>query len=142
MHSSRMRTARSLTTSHSICWGCVCPGGGVCVPRGCACPGGGGCVCLGGNVCPGGVYAGGMPGGHACPVGVCARGVHAQGGICATHTQTAVKTLPCGIFVAGFNNAVFVRYDIRPLNPFCKKIALRATATIFSLLTFTAEQAA
>ena len=54
MHSSRMRTARLLTVSHSIR-----REGGVCL----------------GGVCPGGVY----PGGCVCPGGVCPQEVSAWG---------------------------------------------------------------
>ena len=69
MHSSRMRTARSLTASRCIRQeGRACPGvgrhvcmGGVCA-WGCACLGRGGGACVpGGNggrcACPGGVRA-------------------------------------------------------------------------------------
>ena len=48
MHSSRMRTTRSLTTSCSICW-CLPGERGACVSRGQAC----------------------VPRGHVCPEGAC-----------------------------------------------------------------------
>ena len=63
MHSSRMRTASSLTASRSIRWGACMPGRGACAQGVCA---RGGHACLGRGAC---VHAQGegvcMPGGHA-----------------------------------------------------------------------------
>ena len=66
MHSSRMRTGRSLT----ICWHLLPGGGGVSLPGGL--PAQGGSPCLGGFSLPGGgVCSGGLPaGGFSLPGGV------------------------------------------------------------------------
>ena len=104
MHSSRMRTARSLTASCSICWGRggahgrgVHAQGGMHTWGCCVSLVSGGCACLGGIhdqgvhmpggmcaqwVCmPGGMHAQGcacMPRGCACWGGMCAGGVCAR----------------------------------------------------------------
>ena len=75
MHSSRMRTGRSLT----VCWS-LFPGG--CLLRGCLLPGRG-CL-LGGVSAPGGVCSQGVsaPGGCLLPGVVCSRGV-CSGVVCS-----------------------------------------------------------
>ena len=120
MHSSRMRTGRSLT----VCWsllpgGCLVrvggllPPGGVCLLGGGCGPGGvsasGGVLVLGGLVPGRGVWSWGavcLPGGSACG-GVCllggspCRGVYLpQTPPLLTESQTPVKTLPWPNFVA------------------------------------------
>ena len=93
MHSSRMRTTRTLTVSPSM----LCAGG-VSAPRGCtwsegvSAPGGGECVCFRGGVCSQGVYLvlGGVPGPGGCtwsggvylvPEGVCSGGCTCSQGV-------------------------------------------------------------
>ena len=77
MHSSRMRTGRSLT----VCWRLLPGGGGVPSPGG-VCSGGGGGVPGLGGVCSGGVSA---PRGVVCLVrgGVCSGGVCLVWGVSA-----------------------------------------------------------
>ena len=89
LHSSRMRTARALTVSHSM----LARGGSVCSGGECLLQGGlsalGGCVCsrgvsaLGGGLLPGrGVCSGGSPPrGCLLTGGVSAPGVSAPGGL-------------------------------------------------------------
>ena len=108
MHSSRMRTARSLTISCSICWGGVPAAGGVpapggiparrvYLPRGVPALGGRGCTCqavylprrctcLGDVPAPGSVPARGVP----------ARGVPTQGGVPAQRGTCAGGVVPSG----------------------------------------------
>ena len=112
MHSSRMRTARSLTRSRSICWGggtctgcvylpvgCTClgcvPALGVYLPGGCTCPGGWTCLrsvpSRVGCICPGGVTCLGVPAQVLPP--------------CVQNSlHTLLKILPCPNFVVGGNN--------------------------------------
>ena len=99
MHSSRMRTGRSLTVCRSLL-----PGGGGSVPRGCLLPGG--VSALGGllpaGVCSGGCLLRGVSGprgcllrGTVCSGGVCSgRGVSALGGCIPACTEA--DTPPCG----------------------------------------------
>ena len=102
MHSSRMRTGRSLT---------VCRGGGVLPAGGVPCPWGlpgGGVSPLPGRVSlPGGFS---LSGGCSCPGGSPCRGGVWGGTPCRrppppwTQSQTPVKTLPWPNFVAAGNN--------------------------------------
>ena len=120
MHSSRMRTGRSLTVCCSLF-----PGG--CLVRG---------VCSWGSVCLvrlGGTWSGGVPGRGGAWTGGCllwgdllpggsARGVSAPGGVCArggipacteadtpppVDRQTFVKILPWPNFIAAGNKKAF-----------------------------------
>ena len=104
MHSSRMRTGRSLTVYWSLL-----PGGG----GGGVCSGGG--IWSWGGVCSGGVWSWGvsaprgvsLPGGSPCQGGLLAGG----GSRCWrppppwTESQTPVKTLPWPNFVAAGNDS-------------------------------------
>ena len=110
MHSSRMRTARSLTISCSICWGvyllqgvylpggCTCPGVYLLWVEGVYLPGGvlaqevylpGGCTCSRECTCQGCTY----PGGCTCPRGYLPRGVVPSGGV-STQGGTCPGTPP------------------------------------------------
>ena len=105
MHSSRMRTGRSLTVCRSqlpggcLLWGGVCSWGGVSAPRGVSVPRGVSAL----GVC---VYSqGGLLPGVSAPGGVCSRGGVSQDALRQrpplwTESQTPVKTLPWPNFVA------------------------------------------
>ena len=87
MHSSRMRTGRSLTVCRSLLpGGCLLPGWRCLIPGGCLLLGG---VCSGGGVCsqgcllPGGGSASGGVGGRSAP----GRGVCPWGGGIPTCTE-------------------------------------------------------
>ena len=112
MHSSRMRTGRSLT----VCWRLL-PGGGCLVKGGVW---SGGCLLwgvsgLGGVSAPGGCGLGGVSGpGVSAPGGYLVRGVCSGGGVASqyalradpplwTESQTPVKALPWPNFVAAGN---------------------------------------
>ena len=98
MHSSRMRTGRSLTVCCSLLPGGVCllRGGGVPGPRG-----GGGCLVPGGRGVPGlgglvwGVSA---PRGSVCVSGlggVCSRGVPGPRGVCLAQGGVCSQGVVC-----------------------------------------------
>ena len=136
MHSSRMRTGRSLTVCRSLLpgGGCLLLGVGVCS---------GGCVLRGvcsrrcllpGDVCSQGVSAPrgrvSAPRGVSAPGGVCSRGGLPPGevGIPActeadtplppwTESQTPVKTLPWPNFVAAGKNIKELGLRGRPWRP-------------------------
>ena len=135
MHSSRMRTGRSLTVCQSllprgggVCSGGVVPGdclllGGVC-SQGVSAPGG--CLLLGGCLLPGDVCSGGClpPRGGVCSWGGLLLGGSSLGGVSApggcgipvcteadspppwTESQMPVKTLPWPNFVAASKKIV------------------------------------
>ena len=87
MHSSRMRTTRSLTASRSISQGGMHAwGGGACVPGRHACLGG---ACTGGHACPGDVCLGG----HACLGGGCSRVCVPRGHACMP-SRACVPCMP------------------------------------------------
>ena len=93
MHSSRMRTARTLTDWGGVCRGGVCQKGG-CLPEGGCLPGGGVGECLPGGCLPG-VGGGGVCRGVSARGGVCQRGVyhvtypimHLMLPVCCLHTN-------------------------------------------------------
>ena len=100
LHSSRMRTARALTVSHSML-----AGGGGCLPRGVSAPGG---VCSQGGLLPGGVCSWG----GVSAWGVSAPGGSALGGVCSrggvryppvNRITDACKNITLPNFVAGGN---------------------------------------
>ena len=127
MHSSRMRTGRSLTVCRSLLWGGVCSGGCL-LPGGGLLPGGSapwGCLLSGvsalGGVCSGGCALGGVCSGE----GVCSRGggwvwvsQHAlrQTPPLLTESQTPVKTLPWSNFVAARNDTFDVHFVLPSKN--------------------------
>ena len=116
MHSSRMRTGRSLT----VCWRLL-PGGCAC--RGVYLPGG---VPAQGGTCPGGVY---LPGGYL-PWGVPARGVGVSGlggwgvclpggcGVCLRHAS------PVNRMTDRCKNITLATTSLRPVTTSKKSILL------------------
>ena len=139
MHSSRMRTGRSLTVCCSllpggeVClvWGVSAPGGVCLVPRGCLPgPGGPGGVCLVcGGVClvRGGVCLvwGGLPGwGGLLPGGVSAwsGGVVCSGGLVSQH---ALRQTPSNLWTEWMTDR-------------CKNITLATTSLwpVINMVTF------
>ena len=91
MHSSRMRTGRSLTICQSLLPGGVsAPGGGGCLFPGGVCSGG---VCSGGCLLPGGVCSGGS----ALGGGVCSRGGLSAPGECLLWGVSALGVSAPGV---------------------------------------------
>ena len=93
MHSSRMRTGRSLT----VCW-ILLLGGGVCSQ--------GGCLLLGGVVSAPGECL--LPGGGSAPGGCIPACTEADTPL-LTESQTPVKTLPWNNFVGAGKHALWWR---------------------------------
>ena len=109
MHSSRMRTGRSLT----VCWSLLLGGGvwsGGCVWSWGVCSRGGVCSqaegLLPGSVCSGGCL---LPGG--CGIPACTES-EADTPPLWTESQTLVKTLPWPNFVAAGNDRVSNELDV------------------------------
>ena len=123
MHSSRMRTGRSLTVCRSLL-----PGGGVCFPGGLL-PGGG-CLLLGG-VCSQGMSAlGGVcSGGWGCLLW----GVSALGGVCSGGCLLPGGSAPGGgcLLRGECGIPACTEADTLPLNRMtnrCKNITLATTS--------------
>ena len=118
MHSSRMRTGRSLTVCRSLL-----PGGDVSAPGGmCLLPGG---FCSGGVSAPGGVCSWGclLPGGVSAP----------RGGVCSGGCLLPRGSAPRGGWYPAFTKA-----DTPPVNRMtdrCKNITL-ATTSLRQVINF------
>ena len=102
MHSSRIRTGRSLT----VCWRLL-PGGGVCLVGGGSAWSGGACLVQGGSL-----VQGGLASQHALR----------QTPPLWTESQTLVKTLPWPNFVAAGNKVSYglVQWCTSMLSQLCK----------------------
>ena len=100
MHSSRVRTARSLLYGGGLCPGGLCLAEGSLSSRG---------ISVQGGLCPVGSLSRGSLGG-LCPGGSISRGFSVLGGLpdrtppLWTESQTGVKTLPWRNFIAGGKN--------------------------------------
>ena len=149
MHSSRMRTGRSLTVYRSLLpwgWGCLLPGG-LCF-QGVSAPGGG--VCSWGGLCLWGVSAsrgcvcsrGGLLWGGVCSWGVvCSRGCLLQGGVCSggclflglgVVSQHALRQTPPPVnrMTNRCKNITLATTSLRPVIKIQQKIPLTTPAVL------------
>ena len=150
MHSSRMRTGRSLTICRSllpeggvcsegcllpggVCsWGAVCSQGGL-LPGGCLLQGvsaSGGYLLLGGVSAPGGLSASG--GGVCSRRGVCSQGVCASGGCLLLGGVCSGRCLLQGVLLLGDGIPACTEADTPPpvkrMTDRCKNITLATTS--------------